>query len=264
MSGNEELFPEAGFEIEDDASGSTERDLVIVLIDASGSMLEPGYAQGATRADETRRWVEGFFAGLPRISNGGFMRRGEVAIATFFGDKKGAHLQWHDLGGERTWGEFFLARTVDTSRFVGKLAPKDRTDWTPMGEAVLGALEVVEARKADLKDRRIQYTRPSIFVVTDGVPSHMATVDRASEALRTVELEGKAQFWAACTHEADEELMARTLAVPERTFKLRGKSIMDVVEFLLNSVEAGLENPGADAHARRSSAQTDLDASMAP
>jgi uncharacterized protein YegL len=45
--------------------------------------------------------------------------------------------------------------------------------FTPMGRAILKGIDLVEQRKAEYKDKGIDYYRPWIFMITDGVPSDM-------------------------------------------------------------------------------------------
>jgi len=48
---------------------------------------------------------------------------------------------------------------------------------TPMGEAILKAIDLVEARKLEYKSRGIDYYRPWIFLITDGEPTDMEPGD---------------------------------------------------------------------------------------
>jgi uncharacterized protein YegL len=49
----------------------------------------------------------------------------------------------------------------------------DANGNTPMGEAILKAIEMVEKRKGEYKAKGVDYYRPWIFMITDGEPTDM-------------------------------------------------------------------------------------------
>ena len=49
--------------------------------------------------------------------------------------------------------------------------------YTPMGEAIFKAIDFVEQRKQQYRDKGIDYYRPWIFMITDGEPTDMQPGD---------------------------------------------------------------------------------------
>ena len=51
--------------------------------------------------------------------------------------------------------------------------------YTPMGQALILALNEIEARKQVYKKNGVQYTRPWLFIITDGAPTDTDTFEQA-------------------------------------------------------------------------------------
>ncbi|MDD1723958.1 MAG: VWA domain-containing protein [Methanospirillum sp.] len=92
--------------------------------------------------------------------------------------------------------------------------------YTPMGEAILEAIRVVEERKEEYKEIGTDYYRPWIFLVTDGQPTDMRRGDsrwqEVTDAVHTGEKERKFLFWALGVDQANMTLL-REISPPERT-----------------------------------------------
>ena len=89
------------------------------------------------------------------------VKRVEVAIITF--------------GPVKVVSEFQTADNFDPPQLT-------TTGDTPMGAAIMEAMRLVEDRKQVYKDHCVPYSRPWIFLITDGAPTD--DVRRATTALR--------------------------------------------------------------------------------
>ena len=79
---------------------------------------------------------------------------------------------------------------------------------TPMGEAILTGLEIVEARKRYYKDNAIDYVKPLAINLTDGQPTDTATFTEATEELLLAEAQDKVSFYCFGCNGADLTMMA--------------------------------------------------------
>jgi uncharacterized protein YegL len=90
---------------------------------------------------------------------------------------------------------------------------------TPMGEAILNAIDLIETRKADYKRKGIDYYRPWIFMITDGEPTDMQPGDplwmRVVENVHGGETSKKFLFWAVGVEPANMSLL-KQIAPPNR------------------------------------------------
>ena len=91
--------------------------------------------------------------------------------------------------------------------------------FTPMGEAILTAISMIEVRKQEYREFGIDYYRPWIFLITDGQPTDMRSGDeRWNEvitAIHTGEAEQKFLFWALGVDQANFTVL-RALSPPGR------------------------------------------------
>ncbi|MDD3407806.1 MAG: VWA domain-containing protein, partial [Methanomicrobium sp.] len=90
---------------------------------------------------------------------------------------------------------------------------------TPMGDAILKTLEVLEKRKEDYKKEGIDYYRPWIFLITDGEPTDMNEGDEKWNdvvlKIHSGEKEGRFLFFAVGVDSADMQTLAK-ISPPER------------------------------------------------
>ncbi len=107
---------------------------------------------------------------------------------------------------------------------------------TPMGEAVVTALKLLEDRKAEYRQNGIGYYRPWVFLITDGGPTD-ATSQFWADAKAKI-LEGKEKksftFYAVGVVGADMDRLKELSPVPE-PLTLQGLRFRDLFRWLSSS-----------------------------
>ncbi len=107
--------------------------------------------------------------------------------------------------------------------------------FTPMGEAIAYAVQLLEDRKATYKESGIQYYRPWIFLITDGAPTDAWTA--AAELVRQGESDRKFCFFAVGVEGADLKTLA-CIAPPERPpIMLNGLDFQSLFVWLSTSMK---------------------------
>ena len=91
----------------------------------------------------------------------------------------------------------------------------DAGGWTPMGEAIQCALDLLEDRKNTYKESGIQYYRPWVFLITDGAPNHDSPWREAAQRLREAEASRRLLFFTVAVEGADMNTL-KEIAPPER------------------------------------------------
>jgi len=95
---------------------------------------------------------------------------------------------------------------------------------TPMGAAVLQAMDLLEARKQTYRENGVSYFRPWIFVITDGQPTDGAVFATACKRVHEAEAGKKLLLFAVGTEGADMKALdqlspRRPLLVSDLDFK---------------------------------------------
>jgi uncharacterized protein YegL len=146
-------------------------------------------------------------------------KRVEVAIVTFGGSVD------------------IIQNFVTTESFIAP-ALKPAGD-TPMGEAIVTSIKLLEDRKIEYRQNGIQFYRPWIFLITDGGPTDIRSPfwEAAKEFIRQGENQKKFSFFAVGVDGADMERLAELS--PSRTpLKLKGLRFRDLFHWLSNSQQS--------------------------
>ena len=117
---------------------------------------------------------------------------------------------------------------------------------TPMGEAILRGIEMVRQRKDTYRSNGIQFYRPWVFLITDGVPTD--SWHEAAAAIRKGEKEKAFTFWAVGTESANFDTL-KEISSPERPpLKLDGMKFGELFRWLSNSQQSvSRSQPGASS-----------------
>ena len=119
---------------------------------------------------------------------------------------------------------------------------------TPMGEAIVTSLKLLEDRKAEYRQNGIQFYRPWVFLITDGGPTDASSQfwTDAKEKIRQGEEQKKFSFFAVGVDGADMDRLAELS--PTRTpLKLKGLRFRDLFQWLSNSQQSVSQSKPGDA-----------------
>ncbi len=130
---------------------------------------------------------------------------------------------------------------------------------TPMGEAIVRALDLVEERKREYRSQGTDYYRPWVFLLTDGEPTDLQPgTPQWTEVVKRVhegEANKKFMFFAVAVEPANADIL-REIAPPNRPpIKLKGTKFVELFQWLSKSQskvsaskvgeQVSLENPVA-------------------
>lgn len=175
----------------------------VLLLDVSGSM-------GGRPIEALNEGLKAFAADIRTDALAS--QRVEVAIVTFGGS--GVEVR-HDFA---TAGQFEPDRLTAGG-------------GTPMGEAVVTAIDMVEGRKQQYRDNGIMYYRPWVFLITDGEPTD--EWKEAAGRVRRVEEANGLAFFAVGVEGANMDVLG-DIAV-RSPLKLQGLKFVELFVWLSQS-----------------------------
>lgn len=211
----------------------TTRNLVVLLLDNSGSMTEAGASPTRTRLAELNDALRSFTANsmheVPQLE-----MNGELAIGTFAYDR----MDWLSLDGRSV----SQGSPFHYARYMKAFHPIEPTNGTtPMDIAVRAGLTLIEERKRALAaSGYVHESRPVMFLLTDGESSNDMT--DALRELRQAEASKKVLFFALGVGNASDEAM-RQIA-PHSYYSLKDQPIEACLRFVSGSlgVLSGLDD----------------------
>jgi uncharacterized protein YegL len=121
---------------------------------------------------------------------------------------------------------------------------------TPMGEAVVTALRLLEDRKLQYRTAAIQYYRPWVFLVTDGGPTDANSTywSDAKEQIKQGEAGKRFSFFCVGVEGADMERL-NELNPARPPLKLTGLEFKQMFQWLSSSQQSvSKSNPGDVVH----------------
>jgi uncharacterized protein YegL len=174
----------------------------VLLLDNSGSMSGKPIAQLNAGLKQFQKELAGDTLASRRV---------EIAIITF--------------GPVKVVQDFVSAEGFQASELVVD-------GGTPMGEAILEALELVRLRKQQYQANGVAYYRPWVFLVTDGAPTD--DWRPAAKAVKEAEKSKAVAFFPVGVEGADMEVL-RQLSV-RAPLKLKGLMFRELFQWLSNSL----------------------------
>jgi uncharacterized protein YegL len=201
------------FEIDDFASNPEPRCPCVLLLDVSKSM--------------TGRPLNELNAGLATLHSDLAddvlaMKRVEIAIVTFGGPVRNE-----------------LPFTAAATFYPPMLKAEGET---PMGSAILTALDLIHSRKAEYRSNGISYYRPWVFMITDGAPTD--DWQTAAAAVRQGESTKAFAFFAIGVKGADMQTL-KQISVRE-PLALQGFKFRELFRWLSTSLrQVSRSTPGA-------------------
>ncbi len=110
---------------------------------------------------------------------------------------------------------------------------------TPMGGAIIKALDMVEDRTQQYKSQGVDYYRPWVFVLTDGAPTDMSSGDslflEVQDRIHRGERDGKFMLFAVGVGEADFAFLTHLASPARPPLRLKASRFKDMFQWLSRS-----------------------------
>ena len=114
---------------------------------------------------------------------------------------------------------------------------------TALGEGVQLGLDLIETQKAEYRNYGIPYTRPWLFIITDGEPTDDNWQQAAANA-RTAEAAKKVLVWPFCVEGADIDVLRQFSSI-NKPFLIKDKKFKEFFRWLSASTTAASQSaPG--------------------
>lgn len=238
---------------EPDPERSNDRGMVTILLDLSGSMNNELKDEDPSRDARITTRIAALEDGLEHLVSPtdpssmhhatGFDGSVEFALGYFPSRHSAGHVDWCQFPKARaTGGPFYYG--VDITEPPELPTP---AGLTPLGEAIVEALSVIEKRRLEIRDvEHRTVTRPSLFVITDGVTTTPEFIPEATRQLRAAEQAKSILFFALGTYDASIDRLMEL--APRSSYDLHKLSAARLIEFLSTSMTNSI-NVDSDADA---------------
>jgi uncharacterized protein YegL len=199
-----------------------ERTPTVLLLDTSSSMkskTQTPDGEWKPKVDQVNEGLELFHDEVLDINHA--RERVDLAVVSF--------------GGDVTVEQEF---TTIENWTPSKLSAGGRT---PMGKAIERGIELVEERKSALGDDAIQYSRPLLWLLTDGQPTDMSEGDqlwaRVQKQLDVGTEENRFLFFAMGVGDADINTLNELVSETGRpALKIKEGMFKEYFRFVSNSI----------------------------
>lgn len=172
------------------ATNLSQRTPTILVLDASGSMSLKATGSSKTRIELLNEGIEAFHDAL---------QEDELALSR-------VQIAAVNVGGPSPYPEVFLDWT-DAINF--RPFELSASYDTPLASAMALAIDSIEAQKTILRASGISYTRPWVFILTDGEPTDPGEKwVKAAAAVKQAEADGKIEVFPIGIGEANLNRLA--------------------------------------------------------